>query len=46
MSMVEMRQALNVVTMKNDDDPERLFEGLNEVCNQFKTTTFKLQMKI
>lgn len=42
MSKAEMRQALNAVTMKKDNDPAKLFEGPSGVCNHYKTTTFQI----
>ena len=35
-SMVEMRQAMNGVSMKKDDDPSTLFEQISGIDNRFQ----------
>lgn len=42
MSSVEMRQQLDKVSMKRNDNPEVLFEQLSRIKNQFVSATVKL----
>ena len=42
-SKVELRRALNAVSMKKDEDPSVLFEALSAIENKFTTATFKIQ---
>jgi hypothetical protein len=38
-SMVEMRQAINKMTMKKDDEPTILFDQITAISNRFRNTT-------